>query len=369
MAACSVIHGLPVVALYDTTASTVSSLPDPSSILVTGGAGYIGSHASLRLLEDGHRVTIIDNLDRGHAEAVQVLREHGDLEFVEADCGDQAAVLDLVESRGIDTVMHFAALCYVGESVEQPLRYFANNTGSTLHLLMAIAAAGVPRFIFSSTCATYGEPSAEHLPISESCPQRPINPYGHSKLLIEHALAASLESSRSEGRPFACANLRYFNVAGCDPLGRVGEDHDPETHLVPICLQAALGQRDAVTIFGTDYDTPDGTCIRDYVHVHDLVDAHVAVMRALEDGEGRAYNVGIGRGTSVREILESARRVTGVDIPEVMGERRPGDPPILYNDPTLVREELGWEARFTEIDSIIETAWAWMKDHPGGYRS
>jgi len=347
----------------------VAVLPEPTSILVTGGAGYIGSHAALRLLESGCRVSIIDTLERGHAEAIDVLRKEGDVEFVQADCGEQARVLELIASRSIDTIMHFAAFCDVAESVEQPLKYYSNNTGSSLHLLMAAATAGVPRFIFSSTCATYGEPGEEHLPIREDCPQAPINPYGHSKLLVEQALRAARTSAHAAGRPFSCAMLRYFNVAGSDATGRLGEDHDPETHLVPICLAAAAGRRDAVTIFGTDYETPDGTCIRDYVHVDDLVEAHLAVMQALEDGDERVYNVGTGKGTSVREILDSVRRVTGVDVAGVAGKRRAGDPPSLFNDPTRIQEELGWSARLDSIDEIVETAWRWMQDHPEGWGS
>lgn len=344
-------------------------LPHPSSILVTGGAGYIGSHATLRLLESGCRVTIIDTLALGHMEAVEALRAYGDLEFVQADCGDQTTVCRLIRERSIDTIMHFAAYCDVNESVRSPLKYYANNTAASLHLLMAAATMAVPRFIFSSTCATYGEPDAEYLPITERCPQAPINPYGHSKLLVEAALSATLESARHRGRPFAYANLRYFNVAGSDAAGRVGEDHDPETHLIPICLEAAMGRREGVTIFGTDYDTPDGTCIRDYVHVSDLIEAHIAVMHALEAGDGRAYNVGTGRGVSVREILDSVRRVTGVDVPEFDGARREGDPPMLYNDPSKIVAELGWSAKHMEIDDIVTTAWDWMQSHPDGWSS
>jgi UDP-glucose 4-epimerase len=345
----------------------VTKLPEPSSILITGGAGYIGSHASLRLLESGCRVTIMDTLALGHMEAIEALRPHGDLEFVQADCGDQSTVCQLIQERSIDTVMHFAAFCDVNESVHDPLKYYANNTGSSLHLLMAVAAMAVPRFIFSSTCATYGEPGAEHLPITEACPQAPINPYGHSKLLVEEALSATLQAAKHNDRPFAYANLRYFNVAGSDASGRVGEDHDPETHLIPICLKAAMGRRDGVTIFGTDYETPDGTCIRDYVHVSDLIEAHVAVMHALEAGDARAYNVGTGRGVSVREILESVRRVTGVDVAGHDGARREGDPPMLYNDPSKIVAELGWSAKYMEIDDIVATAWDWMQAHPDGW--
>jgi len=347
----------------------VSSLPEPSSVLVTGGAGYIGSHAVLSLLEAGHRVTIVDSLARGHREAVEALRTHGDLHFVQADCGDQGVMRPLLHEQSIDTVLHFAAYCYVGESVQEPLRYYANNTGSSLHLLMAVADSTVSRFIFSSTCSTYGEPDPDQLPITESCPQRPINPYGHSKLLVEQSLSAVARQRQLTDRPFACARLRYFNVAGADPAGRVGEDHDPETHLVPICLQAAAGRRDAVTVFGSDYDTPDGTCIRDYVHVSDLVDAHLVAMAALDHGDDRAWNVGTGHGTSVREILASVRRVTGMEVPEVMGDRRPGDPPSLFCDPSRIRDDLGWSARHVELDEIVQSAWEWMRDHPEGYGS
>tara|TARA_B100001059_G_scaffold202030_2_gene209764 strand:+ start:4923 stop:5996 length:1074 start_codon:yes stop_codon:yes gene_type:complete len=352
---------------YDTTAFDVSSSTEPSSVLVTGGAGYIGSHAVLALLEAGHRVTVVDTLVRGHRRAIDVLAAHGDVHFVEADCGDRGVVLPLLRERAIDTVLHFAAYCYVGESVQEPLKYYANNTGSSLRLLMAVADSDVSRFIFSSTCSTYGEPGEDRLPIGEDCPQRPINPYGRSKLLVEQALSGFAARRRAEGRRFACARLRYFNVAGSDPHCRVGEVHDPETHLVPICLQAAAGLRDSVTVFGTDYGTPDGTCIRDYVHVTDLVDAHLAAMAAIEPGGDHAWNVGTGRGTSVREILDSVRRVTGVDVPVEQGARRPGDPPSLYCDPSRIRDDLGWTARHQELDDIVRTAWDWMQSHPNGY--
>ncbi len=257
-----------------------------------------------RLLRDGHRVVALDNLFRGHAEALERLQPTagGRLTFVHADIGDKATVSRLLREHAVKSVLHFGALAYVGESVTEPLRYYRNNTAASLALLEAsrtsgrTPAAGVDRFIFSSTCATYGEPSDEFIPIPETCPQRPINPYGYSKLHVEHMLFDYAQLCRLSKRPFAFAALRYFNVAGSDRTGVLGEHHEPETHLIPVVLQAALGRRESVTIFGEDYPTPDGTCIRDYVHVEDLIDAHVTVMNALKNGEQRTYNLGIGRG-------------------------------------------------------------------------
>ncbi len=333
-------------------------------VLVTGGAGYIGSHAALRLLNDGHAVTIVDDLSRGNRGAVEALLPLGDASFVEAGLADRAALERVLRDRSIDMVMHFAALAYVGESVQIPLQYYRANSAGALSLLEAMSTCGVKRIVFSSTCATYGEPSSEHIPITESCPQRPVNPYGRSKLIVEQMLRDHLHAT---GDGFAFAALRYFNVAGCDTGGRLGEDHDPETHLIPICLQAALGQRDGVAIFGTDYDTPDGTCIRDYVHVDDLIDAHVMAMEALEPNRAMAYNVGIGAGVSVRQVIDAAHRVTGVDFPVTEGKRRPGDPPTLYADPARIRADLGWSARYTDLDDIIATAWRWFEANPRGY--
>jgi UDP-glucose-4-epimerase GalE len=333
------------------------------NVLVTGGAGYIGSHAALRLLEDGHRVTVIDDLSRGNRGAIEVIEPLGDLRFVQADFGDPGVMIPLLRDRAIELVMHFAALTYVAESVERPLAYYRNNTAGALALLEAMSGVGVRRLVFSSTAATYGEPGPDSIPIREVCPQRPINPYGRSKLHVEQMLhdhAVAFDG-------FAFVALRYFNVAGNDAAARLGEDHRPETHLVPICLEAALGQRDALTIFGTDYETPDGTCIRDYVHVDDLIDAHVAAMLALNPGDRRAYNVGIGRGYSVREVIDASHRVTGVDFPVVEGARRAGDPPVLYADPTAIERELGWSARHRDLEEIIETAWRWRRAHPEGY--
>jgi UDP-glucose 4-epimerase len=337
------------------------------NVLVTGGAGYIGSHAALRLLADGHAVTVIDDLSRGNRGAVEVLEAAGDMHFVEGDFGDRATVEALLRQRRIEAVMHFAALAYVGESVELPLRYYRNNLANAVSLLEAMETCGVSRLVFSSTAATYGEPPPTHIPITEGCPQQPVNPYGRTKLAVEQMLFDHLHARTSAGEPFAFAALRYFNVAGCDSEGRLGEDHVPETHLIPICIEAALGRRKALTIFGTDYDTPDGTCIRDYIHVDDLVDAHVQVMRALKAGQGLAYNLGIGKGYSVREVVDACRRVSGVDFEAVEGPRRPGDPPTLYADPSRIRSELGWSARITDLDEIVATAWRWAQAHPDGY--
>ncbi len=354
------------------------------NVLVTGGAGYIGSHAVQRMLRDGHQVVAVDNLFRGHAEAIERLRAtSGDrLHFYQADTGDRNRMHEIIVNHKVTSVLHFAALAYVGESVTQPLRYYRNNTAATLGLIEAIEMAGgqVNRLVFSSTCATYGEPGEQYIPIPETCPQAPINPYGASKLFSERMLFDYAASKRVHGEEkggraavdekpgtFGFAALRYFNVSGCDRSGLLGEHHEPETHLVPVVLQVALGQRAGVTIFGSDYPTPDGTCVRDYVYVEDLIDAHVAVLDALGPGDERTYNLGIGRGYSVREVIESARRVTGHAIRATEGARREGDPPRLYADARKIQRELGWRAKTTDIDEIITTAWRWMQKHPRGY--
>jgi UDP-glucose 4-epimerase len=326
------------------------------NVMVAGGAGYIGSHAVKQLIEAGHQVVAVDNLFRGHARAL-----HPQAVFHEIDLADTRALADVLSGHTVDCVMHFAALAYVGESVTEPLSYYENNTAGTVSMLQAMQAAGVKRLVFSSTCAIYGEP--ERTPIVESMPQQPINPYGWSKLFVERILA----DCGAADEEFASVSLRYFNVAGSAADGSLGEDHDPETHLIPVLLEAALGLREKVTVFGTDYPTPDGTCIRDYIHVEDLCDAHMTAMEALEPGDVRVYNLGIGRGYSVREVLESAGRVTGVAIPVEYGPRRPGDPAILYANAEKIQKELGWAARYTEIDEIVSTAWNWFRNHPAGY--
>lgn len=325
-------------------------------VLVTGGAGYIGSHAVKRLVQLGHQAVVLDNLSRGHRESVP---EH--IPFYQLDLRETSAITTLLLAEGIECVMHFAALTYVGESVTQPLRYYENNSFGTLSLLSAMAQAEVDRFVFSSTCATYGEPT--RVPITEQETQVPISPYGWSKLVVERML---FDQSRAR-RQFAFAALRYFNVAGCATDGSLGEDHDPETHLIPVVLQAALGRRESVSVFGEDYDTPDGTCVRDYVHVEDLVEAHIKVMQRLQPGDARAYNLGIGRGYSVREVIEAVRQVTRRSFRVDVGPRRSGDSPILFASPEKATAELNWQARYTDLAAIVETAWRWFLAHPDGY--
>lgn len=326
------------------------------NVLVVGGAGYIGSHAVKILVESGHQVAAVDNLFRGHRKAV-----HSAAAFYEIAIGDTAGLVRVLRDHEIDCVMHFAALAYVGESVTDPLMYYDNNTAGTVSLLKAMHEAGVRRLVFSSTCATYGEPSS--LPIVETMRQEPVNPYGWSKWCVERIL----RDCAAADRQFAFVALRYFNVAGSSADGSLGEDHEPETHLVPSLLLAALGRRGPVAVFGTDYPTPDGTCIRDYIHVEDLSRAHVVAMNALEPGDTRFYNLGIGRGYSVREVIEAAKRVTGVNIPIEIGPRRAGDPPVLFADASKIQRELGWTARTTEIEPMIATAWNWFRSHPEGY--
>jgi|SRR6185369_2903262 len=327
-------------------------------VLVTGGCGYIGAHAVRCVARAGHSPVVLDNLSRGHREALTP-----GVPFVELDVRQTEAVKRVLEEYSIDCVMHFAALAYVGESTQEPLRYYDNNTSGTLSLLQAMAGAGVRRLVFSSTCATYGEPSV--MPIAEGTPQKPINPYGWSKLFCERMMF-DFAAANPE---FSFAALRYFNVAGCSADGTVGEDHRPETHLIPVILQAALGKRDNVRIFGDDYPTPDGTCIRDYIHVEDLVEAHVKVAEALSPGKQLVFNLGIGRGYSVKEIVDAARDVVGRDFTVETAARRAGDPPELYADASKIQRELGWSASRTDIRAIIESAWRWFERHPNGYGS
>jgi UDP-glucose 4-epimerase len=325
------------------------------NILVTGGAGYVGSHAARFLDRAGHEVWIYDNLSQGHRGAVLPGR------LIEGDLADGNELRSVLRARRIEAVMHFAANALVGESVENPAKYYRNNVVGALNLLDAMRDADVRRIVFSSTTAVYGAP--ERVPIVEDEPKQPINPYGFTKLVIERALE---DYARAYGIGWAA--LRYFNAAGASPDGDLGEHHDPESHLIPIVLQVALGQREAITIFGEDYPTPDGTCIRDYVHVDDLADAHLRALDRLQPGEGLKLNLGTGRGHSVREIIESCRRVTGQPIPERSGERRAGDPPELVADSSRAQSLLGWRPRYTELDDIVATAWKWHKSHPDGYR-
>jgi UDP-glucose 4-epimerase len=324
-------------------------------VLVTGAAGYIGSHATRHLLRSGHEVVALDNFSRGHREALP-----SGVDVIETDLRDPGPLAKWLVERRVECVMHFAAFAYVGESVEEPLLYYRNNTVGTLNLLGAVAEAGIQRLVFSSTCATYGEPEA--MPIREETAQNPINPYGASKLFSERMLKDY--AARTPG--FACAALRYFNVAGAAEDGSLGEHHEPETHLIPVILQAALGLREKVVVFGTDYPTPDGTCVRDYIHVEDLVGAHEFVMQRLTPGF-HAYNLGLGRGHSVNEIIDAARSVVGRPFRVDYGPRRPGDPPELYADASKILRELGWKAEHTDLQAIIASAWRWFQAHPRGY--
>jgi UDP-glucose 4-epimerase len=325
-------------------------------VLVTGAAGYIGSHAIRALIRAGHQPIALDNLSRGHRAAVPK-----EVPFHQLDVRETDKLEALLREARIDCVMHFAALAYVGESVTEPLKYYDNNTSGTLSVLKAVERAGTSRMVFSSTCATYGEPS--EMPIRETTPQSPINPYGWSKLLSEYML----RDYAAKSPHFGYAALRYFNVAGSAADGVIGEDHDPETHLIPVILQAALGKREKITIFGEDYATPDGTCIRDYIHVEDLVEAHVRVMEALAPGDNRIYNLGIGKGYSVKEIVDAVRQVVEKPFRVDSGPRRPGDPPALYADASKIEKELGWRAQRTDIAETILSAWRWFSAHPDGY--
>lgn len=325
-------------------------------VLVVGGAGYIGSHCVRQLRDAGHKPVVLDNLVFGHRQAVA-----SDIPFYDCDLGDYDSVAHILKHEKIDLVMHFAAFAYVGESVTEPRKYYENNLVATLRLLEAMLDNGVKKFVFSSTCATYGEP--ETLPLLESLPQSPINPYGQTKLDVENCLKAF---SQAYGLSFAA--FRYFNAAGAAEDGSIGEDHDPETHLIPLVFDAATGRRENIKIFGTDYSTPDGTCLRDYVHVDDLSRAHIAVFDKLErPSVGLFYNLGTGRPNSVREIIDAVQAVTGLNVPIIEVDRRAGDPPALFADSTKAQKELGWQIQYTNIQSIIASAWKWHKSNPNGF--
>jgi UDP-glucose-4-epimerase GalE len=323
-------------------------------ILATGGAGYIGSHAVRLFLARGHDVWVYDNLRYGHRAAVPADR------LIVADLAEEQRLDQVLLQHRIEAVVHFAAFCYVGESVSDPGKYYRNNLVNTLGLMECMRRHGIGRMVFSSTCATYGVP--DRVPITEEEKQRPINPYGHGKLAVEWALA---DYATAYG--WAYAALRYFNAAGASPDGKIGEDHDPETHLIPLVLQTALGQRPHIEVFGTDYPTLDGTCIRDYIHVDDLAEAHLQALEKIQPGEGLRVNLGIGRGYSVREVIRTAESVTGKTISVKEGPRRPGDPPALVASAEKARRLLGWSPRYTELRPIVETAWNWHRTHPRGY--
>lgn len=317
-------------------------------VLVTGGAGYIGSHACKALAASGHQPIVYDNLSEGHRWAVR----WGPLEV--GDISDFLRLTEVFEKHRPDAVMHFAARAYVGESISDPAKYYNNNVGGTLCLLRAMRQADVARIVFSSTCATYGVPHS--IPISEDHPQDPINPYGRSKFMVEQIL-----QDYSRSNDLRAVALRYFNAAGADPDGEIGEAHDPESHLIPIVLKVAAGQEKVVTVFGDDYATSDGTCIRDYTHVSDLAAAHVLALDKIDAGPAfAAYNLGTGSGLSVREIVDLARKITGRDIAIEMGARRPGDPPSLVANAERAKDVLGWQPKLSTAQAMIETAWKWM---------
>ncbi|HZP84530.1 MAG TPA: UDP-glucose 4-epimerase GalE [Chthonomonadaceae bacterium] len=320
-------------------------------ILVTGGAGYIGSHYVQYAREQGEEVVVLDNLVYGHREAVPE-----GVPFVFGDMGDRALLEQTFTRYAFDAVVHFAAYAYVGESVTDPSKYYNNNTCAALAVLDAMHRHGVNYFVFSSTCATYGEP--QYMPLDERHPQDPINPYGESKYFVERILKAY---DKAYGMRFVA--LRYFNAAGADPQGRIGESHGPETHLIPLTLQVATGKREQINIFGTDYDTPDGTCIRDYIHILDLADAHSLALNRLRAGHpSDFYNLGSEQGYSVREVIATCERVSGHSIKTVEGPRRAGDPPRLVASAAKAKTELGWKPKFQNLEEIVTTAWNWERN-------
>lgn len=326
------------------------------TILVTGGAGYIGSHAVQALKDANYQVIILDNLVYGHRDLVEnVLKA----KLIVGDIGDRDLLDQIFATYEITAVMHFAAYAYVGESIQDPAKYYSNNVTGTLTLLQAMVAASVNKLVFSSTCATYGVPNS--VPVTEEEPQNPINPYGASKLMVERIIA---DFDVAYG--LKSVIFRYFNAAGADPQGRLGEDHTPETHLLPLVLQTALGKRESISIYGNDYPTPDGTCVRDYVHVSDLADAHVLGLKhLLEGGNSETFNLGNGNGFSVRQVIETARKVTGQIIKVVECDRRPGDPPILVGSAEKARKVLSWQPRYPGLEDILTHAWSWHQQRHG----
>lgn len=325
------------------------------SVLVCGGAGYIGSHTVAELLDRGEDVVIADNLQKGHKEAVLGGK------LMVGDLRDSDFLDKVFTENDIESVIQFAADSLVGESVGDPLKYYNNNVVSTLCLLTKMKQYDIDKIVFSSTAATYGEP--KNVPIMETDPTFPTNPYGETKLAVEKALRWCYEAY-----DIKYTALRYFNAAGAHISGKIGEDHNPESHLIPIILQAALGKRECITIFGDDYNTDDGTCVRDYIHVTDLADAHILALEKMrKDGKSNIYNLGNGNGFSVKEVVEIARKVTGVDIKAKLGERRPGDPAVLVASAEKAKKELNWQPKYNDLGTIIETAWKWHKEHPNGY--
>jgi len=323
-------------------------------VLVCGGAGYIGSNMTAMLMAEGHESVVFDNLSKGHKSAI------GDTEFVKGDLSDSQLLIETLEKYNIDAVMHFAAFIEVGESVQAPLKYYRNNLSCTENLLSAMETAGVKKFVFSSTAAVYGVP--ENVPITEDSPTAPINPYGQTKLDVE-----KMCHYQNRAGKLAFASLRYFNTCGAGKNATLGEDHQPESHLIPLTIQAAMGKRNDIKIYGTDYDTPDGTCIRDYIHIDDLCRAHLLALNKLQAKKELICNLGNGKGYSVREVIETVRKVTGKKFKIVETERRPGDSPILTADPTKAKSELGWKIEKPDLEEMVSTAWQWHSNHPDGY--
>lgn len=320
------------------------------TILVTGGAGYIGSHAVLALKRAGYEVIVLDNLVYGHRDLVEQVLQ---VELIVGDINDRPLLDKLFSERKIDAVMHFSAYAYVGESVTDPAKYYRNNVIGTVTLLEAMIAASIKKFVFSSTCATYGVPHT--VPIAEDHSQNPINPYGATKLMVERIL-----QDFAPAYDLKSVSFRYFNAAGADPTGLLGEDHNPETHLIPLVLMAALGKRDSISIFGTDYPTDDGTCIRDYIHVTDLAEAHILGLEyLLKGGDSAIFNLGNGNGFSVKQVIDTARQVTGREIKVQLSDRRPGDPPVLVGSSDKARNILGWEPKYPALEEILTHAWQW----------
>jgi UDP-glucose 4-epimerase len=321
-------------------------------ILVTGGAGYIGCHAVMALQNAGYEVVVLDNLVYGHRRIIEEVLK---AELIVGDTSDRQLLDQIFSTHDITSVMHFAAYAYVGESVSDPAKYYRNNVVGTLTLLEAMLAANIKQFVFSSTCATYGEP--QQIPIPECHPQNPINPYGMSKLMVEKILA-----DFNTAYNFKSVCFRYFNAAGADPEARMGEDHNPETHLIPLVLDTALGQREYISVFGADYPTPDGTCIRDYIHVSDLADAHVLGLEyLLKGGASTVFNLGNGNGYSVQEVIATAEKITQKPIKVIISDRRAGDPPILVGSSDRAREILGWQPRYASLSQIIKHTWTWTQ--------
>ena len=324
-------------------------------VLVCGGAGYIGSNMTLMLdQQDGFEPVVYDNLSKGHRVAVR------DVDFVQGDLGDYDMIVDTLKKHSIDAVMHFAAFIEVGESVHQPLRYYKNNFCNTHTLLSAMEACEVNKFVFSSTAATYGIP--KKVPITETLEKAPINSYGESKWAVERMLQFQSQTGRLN-----YAALRYFNACGAGDNGSLGEDHSPESHIIPLVIKAAMGMRDDIKIFGTDYPTPDGTCIRDYIHIEDLCRAHLLALAKLDTERELVYNLGNGKGYSVREVIDMVKKISGKDFKVTEVDRREGDPPVLTADASKAIKELGWKTKFPELEPIVESAWKWHSEHPEGY--